>query len=499
MDLRPIVALPATLAQVFAERRAAPALIPRSSDGYTFTVPEGQRNDALFKLGCRLRKDGLDVDSVRGVLAVENAKSCKPPLPIDEVELIARSVMQRVTPERNLLAAATWESEQAPLVDPDAPIDPLELVPRTPLALPVRELFTQPPRQIIAYASAFLALNDLVGDGWTTHTLTVILGPPGAGKTAFMIGVALHASTTVPVLYVSTELESNEITARLAAITTGKTWRAIEKREGIDVAEVASRLPANVYALGSEKLANPETVLDTIDSEVQRIRDLHGISPLVIVDYMQDLARGGDENQRKSRVADIATRLRVIAQQRECVMLAVSSVSRAWYGPAKAESLRNSDDASVYLAAAKESGDVDYAAATVVFLDVETDSGRADRNARLCIAKARRGRTGFVGARFDGAHGRWTPDVLAAEAMTPARQQATREERARLDRQQRILAYLAEQTGGVSVTQVTDAVTGNRQELSQTLQAMSDEGIRVRRVGNDRNARYFLAGRETVG
>jgi hypothetical protein len=107
-------------------------------------------------------------------------------------------------------------------------------------------------------------------------------------------------------------------------------------------------------------------------------------------------------------------------------MLVVSSVSRAYYGIQRQESMRKADDPSVYLAAAKESGDVDYAAAVVVHLDVlPVEPGVDHRVARLAVAKSRHGRTGFVGARFYGASGRWAAgpdDVLARGDVRQSRQ-----------------------------------------------------------------------------
>jgi hypothetical protein len=65
------------------------------------------------------------------------------------------------------------------------------------------------------------------------------------------------------------------------------------------------------------------------------------------------------------------------------------------------------------LTAAKESGDLDFLANAMIFLDVwESDVDVA--RARIAVAKSRRGRPGFVGARFHGALGRWeyAPEVM---------------------------------------------------------------------------------------
>lgn len=54
-------------------------------------IPEGERNAALFKLGCSLRVKGLSSEAIEAALEVENRERCNPPLSIDEVKSIAES------------------------------------------------------------------------------------------------------------------------------------------------------------------------------------------------------------------------------------------------------------------------------------------------------------------------------------------------------------------------------------------------------------------------
>lgn len=54
-------------------------------------IPEGARNDALFRLGCSLRAQGLGEAGIEAALQQENLASCDPPLDDDEVNQIASS------------------------------------------------------------------------------------------------------------------------------------------------------------------------------------------------------------------------------------------------------------------------------------------------------------------------------------------------------------------------------------------------------------------------
>jgi len=62
-------------------------------------IPEGARNNALYKIGCKLRrKFGLEGDKLRRYLRLANMTLCRPPLDEDEVDRIAASVDRSNTP-----------------------------------------------------------------------------------------------------------------------------------------------------------------------------------------------------------------------------------------------------------------------------------------------------------------------------------------------------------------------------------------------------------------
>jgi hypothetical protein len=55
-------------------------------------IGEGERNDTIFRLGCRLRACGLAKDEIAAALRVVNASRCRPPLDVEEVGTITESV-----------------------------------------------------------------------------------------------------------------------------------------------------------------------------------------------------------------------------------------------------------------------------------------------------------------------------------------------------------------------------------------------------------------------
>lgn len=307
----------------------------------------------------------------------------------------------------------------------------------TEIAMLLEDIGKHKAPPVRTYPTTNVVLNQMLGGGIKTRQLLVIVAPPGDGKSAYVVDTALNLEQTtgrskpsagfpdgydlgVPILYVSTELEKDEIRARFAANLLDLLWTDIVQGNVPEHKVEAALVARRIHVIGAEEVPmNGDEVKQLIWLQTQAVTRTHGVPPLVIVDYLQDLARDGADDEKK-RVGNLATFLRSIAQVGDCAVWAVSSVSRSYYGIAKAEQMRKHDDPKVYLAAAKESGNVDYAAASIVFLDVglePKEPGNPGRPARLCLAKCRHGRPGFAGARFFGASGRWLADENALEEV----------------------------------------------------------------------------------
>ena len=69
-----------------------------TSDGETFempeTVPQGSRNDTLYKAACSLQAKGLSDDAILAAIRAENQNRCNPPLNDREVETIVKSALK---------------------------------------------------------------------------------------------------------------------------------------------------------------------------------------------------------------------------------------------------------------------------------------------------------------------------------------------------------------------------------------------------------------------
>lgn len=354
------------------------------------------------------------------------------------------------------------------------------------LASWVSELAELVAAPIRCYSTGIEQLDRLLGGGLWSRRLAVLVGPPADGKSALGISLALYVSKTIVVLYVSTELESDELAARFAANLIDVPWRELLNDRD---RKRAALVNVRVRVIGCEKLSRDGAVtMRIIAAEVQAITAEEGTPPLLMVDYLQDLVRGVAEKDARARVGDFATAFRALSQHLDCPVLVISSVSRAYYGAAKAAQLRQQDHAEAYMSAAKESGDVDYAAAMIMFLDVEPkEDGQAHRVARIAVAKSRLGEAGFAGMQFFGASGRWIASPESLVLLSPEMQKRRAEDKAFNEDRERILGVVREYPGMLNKTQLKARAGGNATRVGNAIDRM--EGKELVLVGD----RYDLA------
>jgi hypothetical protein len=339
---------------------------------------------------------------------------------------------------------------------------------------------------IRSYSTGINGLDKVIGGGLSTRQALVVAAPPGDGKSGWCVGVLMHVESAKhpscpshpdgppapPVLYASTELETDEVIARFAAPLLDVSWNSIVRgaRDRRDVKRVLEG--RRLHVIGSEVLPRGDGALRMIADEAQAIAEQYGVPPAVAVDYLQDMVRGSGESELRSRVGDYASALRAMSQGLDCPMIVVCSVSRSYYGAQKQATMRESDDPRVYLAAAKESGDVDYAAATVLFLDVDVAAeGSKSRPARIAVAKARHGDPAFVGARFTGYSGAWSGDAAALGELAKGGRGG---ERRAENVQARVLEMIRRLGRPMSKRAILVEVGGNAQDVRAAVDALVD-------------------------
>lgn len=360
---------------------------------------------------------------------------------------------------------------------------PMEATVKAPVLLTAAdvirsEAFSRPRRQ---YWTGIPDLDRAIG-GLRSRQQSLLAAPTGVGKTGLATtivrGIAIDG---VPVLWFCTELDAEEQAARFAANalreSTGSSHSAddlLRHAVSVDMAANALKgLPIYLYRW-RRRLGNP---FDIIRDHAKAITAKHGKPPIIVVDYLQKLAVEDEENRRQS-VGNVSEQLLEVAQDHDTHMLAISSVSRAYYN-ATARKLRKQagedEDPRDWLAAGKEAGELEYDAALMMYLDVGDEANAVgERPARLIVAKSRQGGEGFYGLQFHGPSGLFIPDGAAAIAMrAPAKAAVVNLDKIKAE-VRRVL--LKRKTPFTTRSAIADRLGGRRADAMTAIDEMFEAG-----------------------
>ncbi len=259
-----------------------------------------------------------------------------------------------------------------------------------------------------SFPTQFPRLNELLGGGLSTRQVTTIMGGPAVGKTAFLLSLLLPYTTAekpIPVLIISTEIEAAEIAARCAAPTLGRPWRDLVRDASARPAIVRANADKPLYIFDPTHLpTDQDLILAFIRGAIQAVTVQCGQSPIVAIDYLQNLVAGGDSDGARQRIEKISTGLVAVVRSLDVSVVAVSSVGRSAYG-ANLEKIRESENALEYLPLAKESGKIEFDAGSCLFIDALPSGDRGRWRGNIVVCKSRHGETGFAGISFDAALG----------------------------------------------------------------------------------------------
>ena len=243
--------------------------------------------------------------------------------------------------------------------------------------------------------------------------LHVLVGGTGTGKSQWALQLALHAALQgTPVLYIGLELGRVDLAARLLGLISHRRWsRLYLGRDGQgrtttdELDQVADRHTADI-----ERLEKAPIYLEVCPpmgwsyTELHRkalaLRELHpelagrrGSKPMLLVlDFLQLVGspEGGNEDLRE-RIGRAAYAGRAVARDLDAAVLLLSSTSRANYGALTVNDAGKREPAAALVGLGKESGEVEYAADSVlVFVRRKTEGPRKVwSQVDVAVAKAR--------------------------------------------------------------------------------------------------------------
>lgn len=272
--------------------------------------------------------------------------------------------------------------------------------------------------------------------------LHVVTGQTGGGKSALVVNLALAAiKSGHPVLYVSLELDGEELAARVLALETGIPWYKLSVGEPLTPEETQRRQEgrARLDALGvSERFLvhaplGPLSV-QHVHAQALSAWEQFGKVPLVVLDYLQlsTVLASDFRLPLREAIAAVVVEMRHLSRRDKergwpgCPVVMLSTTARGNTGKKESgieglngetpDAIRR-DNLEVLKSLPKEAGEIEATAVTawVIALGDRTENGT--RPLALRLAKNRFGIPGaWVPFTFDGATGKLEeePDRYAA-------------------------------------------------------------------------------------
>lgn len=272
-----------------------------------------------------------------------------------------------------------------------------------PLAMDKLQETFERGNTITGLATGYNDLDELLS-GLQPSTLNIVGARPAMGKTAFGLGLAVHAAQTakVPVLVFSLEMGHTELTQRIlsseARVDSTKLRNGrLTESDWTKLGRAVGRLEVPLYLDD-----NPRVTVMEIRAKARRLKSREGLG-LIVIDYLQ-LMSGNNSENRQLEVSEISRGLKILARELEVPIVALSQLSR---------NLESRSDKRPMLADLRESGSLEQDADVVMFLyrdEVYNNESPDKGSAEVIIAKHRSGpigmrRLAFLGAytRFDNA------------------------------------------------------------------------------------------------
>lgn len=442
-------------------------------------IETGSRNNSMFRLGCALRDLGLGAEALARALDAENRQRFTPPLPDHELAVIVNSVLTTVEVRRDVALNAVVAEEIKAIFAPASRSEWLDAVALKP----------QPP--VLFYSTGFTELDECMGGGFATRQVAGLIAPPSTGKSALVGHWLAMLSTQRPVLHCSLELTRHELFVRYAAHRMEFPWIDGIKGRVAQTAMANAIRGTRIKIFGGEDL-DRNNPFASIRAEAEKVAQECGIAPIIAIDYIQLMARGVGTETR-SKVGELSMLTRMMAQDLDTVVIAVLTTQRQSYGNSKGiEAMRAANDPTAYLAAAKESGDVEFDFATLLYLDVDKLTEGATKPGRIAVARCRVGHEGFVGIRARLDIGKFTADPSALGEFA-SEERAVRRDEQNMDVAKAKLLEAVQAMPGRPWRDIQAAVASvrgiQRTTVDRARDALIGEGIIEKTVRYDENRR----------
>ena len=249
------------------------------------------------------------------------------------------------------------------------------------------------PYEVSGIPSGFREL-DFYTEGFTKGDFVVLAARPSVGKTSLALAMAFNiAKRGHPALIFSLEMDAKQIVSRFLAMNSRSDLLALRTGNVFDT-EAASQLAGLPILIDD----TPGISIMELRTKARRA-SVNDRLEVIVVDYIQLMRTGGDEENRVQEIGTITRNLKSLARELDCVIIGLSQLSRA-AGDAGAEPK---------LSTLRESGEIEQTADVVLMLwrDKEEAAAGAPRLIHGSVAKNRNGPTGIFSLLFASEQARF--------------------------------------------------------------------------------------------
>ena len=238
---------------------------------------------------------------------------------------------------------------------------------------------------------------DAVTAGFQPGNLIILAARPSMGKSALGISIAANVVRTgTPCAFFTLEMSKQEVTQRLICLEGKIDSHKI--RTGKLAEEDWSRLSKACATLEQVPMFlddTPGLTLFELRSRAQTLKRREPNLGMIIVDYLQLMAMGGNVESRLQEVSSLSRGLKALAKDLDVPIIALSQLSRA---------VEQRTDKRPVLSDLRESGSIEQDADLVMFIyrDEYYNGEESEQQglAEVHVAKHRNGPTETIKLNF---------------------------------------------------------------------------------------------------
>lgn len=175
-------------------------------------------------------------------------------------------------------------------------------------------------------ATPWSVINELLQGGLGSGDFGLIFGGPGGGKSWSLIALGAAAvQAGYNVCHYTLELSEAYVGKRYDACFTNISVAQIQEHRQ-DVESAVSKLPGKLII---KEYPTGKATISTIESHIQKCRDLDQAPDLVIIDYVDLLRSNRSSKERKEEIDDVYVATKGLARELNIPIWSVSQVNRA--------------------------------------------------------------------------------------------------------------------------------------------------------------------------